>query len=360
MLPAGTSGWFGRATPGNDDATPVSVDFLNHVRGELKGILDKWSVAESKSSVTQIGDLLYPKISVDGRFSTSLYAVMNFAATDYLFEVSRYGGLDKAVAETDSGWFRDQVIVGAGFLAGDRVAMSTSGLYFHSGGVVPASIDRATGDAILNNITATGKIKNAASADVVFDDGIDVEADVKVRGKLKNEAGADVVVDDGLTVEEVLSVTGDANMASDIGLKAVDLGNVTCDWDATGTDTEKDAVGSLVTYDTAHALEFFDLVINNTTGGDVDFNHGETIFVDVTGHSAATLINAWCVTTAATGTTANTLMKTRCVATRCGDGSGNSRIAVMHAGAKAVAIPASNAGTVTVRVYLQYANLTVI
>jgi len=73
MLPAGTAGWFRRATPGNDDATPVSIDFLNHVRGELKSIVEAFGGTENKAAVDQIATALTEYVLTNGRLADSLW-----------------------------------------------------------------------------------------------------------------------------------------------------------------------------------------------------------------------------------------------------------------------------------------------
>ena len=172
-------------------------------------------------------------------------------------------------------------------------------------------------------------------------------------GKIANVTpGSDVVFDDGVEVE------GDLTVGGELDLHVIDLGDLTCDWDTTGTNTEKSAVSVAVTYDTAHAVAYFDLTINNTSEGVVDLNLGETIFCTVSNSNPGTLIGAFCKTTSATGDSAATLMSLRMMATACEDGSENPVIALVSMSAKAIPIPASDAGSVTVRCYLQYATLS--
>jgi hypothetical protein len=172
-------------------------------------------------------------------------------------------------------------------------------------------------------------------------------------GKIANVTpGSDVVFDDGVEVE------GDLTVGGELDLHVIDLGDLTCDWKTTGTTTEKSAVGAALTYDTAHAVAYFDLTINNSSDGPVDLNMGETIFCTVTNSNPGTIIGAFCKTVSATGDSAATLMSLRMMATACEDGAGNSVIALVSMSAKAIPIPADDAGSVTVRCYLQYATLS--
>jgi len=202
-----------------------------------------------------------------------------------------------------------------------------------------------------------------AAAPANFGDGLtnknitwklhDDTGNAEFAGKIANVTpGSDVVFDDGVEVE------GDLTVGGELDLHVIDLGDLTCDWDTTGTDTEKSAVGVALTYDTAHAVAYFDLTINNTSGGVVDLNLGETIFCKVSNSNPGTLIGAFCKTTSATGDSAATLMSLRMMATACEDGAENPVIALVSMSAKAIPIPASDAGSVTVRCYLQYATLS--
>lgn len=308
-------GWY-------DDGTTVNYEDMNGMMGEIAAAIVALGGTLDTDVYDQLAARLTETVLTNGRFSTSLYAawIDTVSPADYGIQgyIVKTEPIPGVVIKTP--YFR----CAGPILAGNLVIGWNP--------LTATTVVDGSANGFFNDLTVSSKIKNAACADVVFDDGVEIEADLEI--------GTDLAV------------------GADVGLKVVDLGNLTCDWDTTGTDTEKTAAGLLVTYDEAHAVEFFDLTINNTTGGDVDLNHGETIFCNVTGHASATLISAWCETTTATGATANALMKARFVATRCGDGSGNTRIAVMHAGAKAVTIPASNAGSVTVRVYMQVAKLT--
>jgi len=183
MLPAGTAGWFGRNTPGNDDATPISIDFLNHVRGELKNIVEAFGYAEDKLLVNQIATALTQYVLNAGRYATNVYV------GDKTASPGTYGtmiDLEPGLGSTEFGRVRTQKVY------------STLGFYIGKDLITCHQVIDNDLDAFLRHVLATGnlevrgKVKNADGADVVFDDGVTVEGKTTASGGLATVAPAAV------------------------------------------------------------------------------------------------------------------------------------------------------------------------
>lgn len=183
MLPAGTNGWFGRNTPGNDDATPISIDFLNHVRGELKNIVEAFGYTEDKTLVNQIATALIEYVLTNGRFSDSLYAIDD-GSGGHCFRVQNVLVMGAPTSFITGDFFEATAAVTAGTTTNHTSIGRNSGLTVVKSGSTVAQLD-TDGNGVLQDLEVRGKIKNADGADVVFDDGITVEDDAKFGTKAK-------------------------------------------------------------------------------------------------------------------------------------------------------------------------------
>ena len=159
--------WFKPSDVGLDNATEFTEDFFNELIAEFKNLIEGLDSAFVKGSCNQLAALIVPLLTVAGKFATSVSV-----------------GLDIGTGLYDARFGVRPYISPEIVLECDRVYASIYGGAWDD--LVPVvRLNAATGDAVLHDVEVTGKVSNASGADVVFDDGITVEAKGTLTGGLK-------------------------------------------------------------------------------------------------------------------------------------------------------------------------------
>jgi len=326
---AGTPGWFADTNPAA--ITRLDADWFNMVQGELTNLVTGMGGTLTKGVVDQLATLIVDRLTVHGNFSASVVAG---DATDYV-EMSKLFGFECFVAGVKTAWL-------------DRSG-SASFVDTTIKGVLEA----------FSLFKAYGKICNAAGADVVFDDGIDVEGNAQVRGKVKNAAGADVVFDDGVEVEAGLKVGGKITVKN----AAVSEDFVDCilvDWTSGGADHA--CASAPATVNAAPNASF--VVKLGNSGSATTINPGDAILVDISSIEATgqTLLAAHAEVINIDPGTWETLAALRGLRLTAGmvhDSSGAARLALTYVGRGNLTVAGgATQGQAFIRVRLQYATLT--
>jgi len=115
--------------------------------------------------------------------------------------------------------------------------------------------------------------------------------DIEVQGKIKNAAGADVVFDDGITVEGDASIDGAATVGGRLTIEAQtsfsagdDSGVV--DWNSSAKFFETDAMASVADRSVYHC----GVIISNSDSNSHDIETGSSIYLDFARPSTGVLI----------------------------------------------------------------------
>jgi len=171
--------------------------------------------------------------------------------------------------------------------------------------------------------------------------------DVQVEGKLKNAASADVVFDDGVEVEADLTVGGNLNLV-------IDEDSGTCDWASSAEFIESSA---LVSYVSGPLYELTVVVSNSDNPGTHDIDPGSTILLDWTPPAGRTLISGHVKNTAGT-TNAQKGARWSVGETLDVADADASKIAVTYVGKTTITMAANAADSLTLKVYLLYTETT--